>query len=448
MRGPDGQRTLAVDPDAAALRGVRWRLAALTLGLVCALLVALGTIVYATTQHVLMDSLRTSVRERADSTANRLVHEFYGGGFISPGRLHAMVQGGGIGVLLVVADSNLVVQGSNGPDGPQTLADPVAAKQALQGTLSSPYSSQAIDANGPYLVYTESVIRDDSTVTAVVQTTLSEHQYMDSMGALLRILLLVSGVGLAISAAISALVVSRALQPIQRSLRRQRDFVADAAHELRTPLAIMRTSAELGLAHGGAESQTALEQTLAQGAHLTQLVDSLSLLARADSGVLTMARQPVDLGRLATETTEAIAILAEERDVRLQLRVAPGLWVLGDASRLRQLLLILLDNALKYTPDGGMIGVDAARNGKMVTLSVRDSGPGIDAADLPHLFDRFYRADRARSSEGMGLGLAIGRWLAEAHGGRIAAANAPEGGAVFTVSLPLDGGHDEPHGGS
>ena len=99
MRGPDGQRTLAVDPDAAALRGVRWRLAALTLGLVCALLVALGTIVYATTQHVLMDSLRTSVRERADSTANRLVHEFYGGGFISPGRLHAMVQGGGIGVL-------------------------------------------------------------------------------------------------------------------------------------------------------------------------------------------------------------------------------------------------------------------------------------------------------------------------------------------------------------
>ena len=446
MRGPDGQRTLAVDPDAAALRGVRWRLAALTLGLVCALLVALGTIVYATTQHVLMDSLRTSLRQRAEGVANRLAHDPYGGPLISPGRLHGLVAEGGIGVLLVVVDSNLVVQASNGPDGQQTLADPVAAKQALQGTLSSPYSSQTIDPNGPYLVYTESLIRDDGTVAGVVQTTLSEHQYDASMGALLRILLLVSGVGLAISAAISALVVSRALQPIQRSLRRQRDFVADAAHELRTPLAIMRTSAELGLAHGGAESQTALEQTLAQGANLTQLVDSLSLLARADSGVLTMARQPVDLGRLAMETTEAIAILAEEREVALELRTAPGLWVLGDASRLRQLLLILLDNALKYTPDGGTIGVDAARGGKTVTLSVRDSGPGIDAADLPHLFDRFYRADRARSSEGMGLGLAIGRWLAEAHGGRIAAANGPEGGAVFTVSLPHDGGHDDPLG--
>ena len=445
MRGPNGQRNLAVDPDAAAVRGVRWRLAALTLGLVCALLVALGTIVYATTQHVLMDSLRTSLRERADSTASRLSHDPYGGSLISPGRLHGLVAEGGVGVLLVVADSNLVVQASNGPSG-QNLADPVAAKQALQGNLSSPYSTQDIDANGPYLVYTESLVRDDGTVAGVVQTTLSEHQYDESMGALLRILLLVSGGGLAISAAISALVVSRALQPIQRSLRRQRDFVADAAHELRTPLAIMRTAAELGLAHGGAEGQTALEQTLAQGAHLTQLVDSLSLLARADSGVLTMARQPVDLGRLATETTEAIAILAEERDVRLELRAAPSLWVLGDASRLRQLLLILLDNALKYTPDGGTIGVDAARSGKTVTLSVRDSGPGIDAADLPHLFDRFYRADRARSSEGMGLGLAIGRWLAEAHGGRIAAANGLEGGAVFTVSLPLDGGHEDLHG--
>ena len=186
MSGPEGQRTLAVDPDAAALRGVRWRLAALTVGLVCTLLLALGTIVYATTQHVLMDSLRTAVRDRADSMANRLSHDTYGGAGISPGHLHALLSDGGAGVLLVVADTNLVVQASNGPSG-QNLADPDAAHQALQGNLSSPYSTRQIDASGPYLVYTESLIRDDGSVAGVVQTTLSEHQYTESMDALLRI---------------------------------------------------------------------------------------------------------------------------------------------------------------------------------------------------------------------------------------------------------------------
>ena len=101
------------------------------------------------------------------------------------------------------------------------------------------------------------------------------------------------------------------------------------------------------------------------------------------------------------------------------------------------MLLILLDNALKYTPDGGAIAVCVARQGGQARLQVRDSGPGIAPEDLPRLFERFYRADKARSSASTGLGLAIGRWIAEAHGGRIAAANAPEGGALFTVTLPL-----------
>ena len=101
------------------------------------------------------------------------------------------------------------------------------------------------------------------------------------------------------------------------------------------------------------------------------------------------------------------------------------------------MLLILLDNALRYTPDGGGITVRVARAGGQARLEVRDSGPGIAPADLPHLFERFYRADKARSSGGTGLGLAIGRWIAEAHGGRITAANAPDRGAIFTVLLPL-----------
>ena len=251
-------------------------------------------------------------------------------------------------------------------------------------------------------------------------------------------LLGVSLLGLLAAAAISALLARRALGPIQLALRRQRDFVADAAHELRTPLAIQRTAMELGLAaDAGPEQQSTLEQALRQNVHLTRLVDDLSLLARADSGAVTLERAPVDLARLASETAGGVAILAEERGVRLCIAAPQETRVVGDAGRLRQLLLILLDNALTYTPDGGGITVRVARQGRQGRLEVRDSGPSLAPSHLPQLFERFYRADKARRSGGTGLGLAIGRWIAEAHGGHITAANAPEGGALFTVTLPL-----------
>ncbi len=130
-------------------------------------------------------------------------------------------------------------------------------------------------------------------------------------------------------------------------------------------------------------------------------------------------------------------MLAEERGVRLAVEAGGVTRVVGDAVRLRQALLILLDNALKYTPDGGAITVSVTRQGGQVRLRVQDSGPGLAPEDLPHLFERFYRADKARGSAGSGLGLSIVRWIAEAHGGRITAANAPERGALFTITLPL-----------
>jgi signal transduction histidine kinase len=152
--------------------------------------------------------------------------------------------------------------------------------------------------------------------------------------------------------------------------------------------------------------------------------------------VVTIEREPVDITRLARSTVEGVEILAEERDVSLRLSAQPGVYVMGDTGRLRQLLLILLDNALKFTPEGGTITVHIDRQGPRARIGVRDSGPGIDPKDLPHLFDRFYRADRARTGEGTGLGLAIGRWIAEAHGGQIMAANAQGGGALFIVIMP------------
>ena len=333
-----------------------------------------------------------------------------------------------------------MLQGLN-PDAPTTLPDRTAARQALSGRASSLWSTQQVDSNGPYLIYTlpvQLVQPDGSRAPGVLQAAISEQQYRHSLQALLAVLVGVSLLGLLAAAAISGVLARRALGPIQLALRRQRDFVADAAHELRTPLAIQRTAMELGLAaDADTEQQGTIEQALSQNVHLTRLVDNLSLLARANSGTMTLERAPVDLARVASETAGGVAILAEERGVRLCVEAPEETRVLGDAGRLRQVLLILLDNALTYTPDGGGITVRVARAGGQARLEVRDSGPGIAPADLPHLFERFYRADKARHSGGTGLGLAIGRWIAEAHGGHIMAANASEGGALFTVTLPL-----------
>lgn len=421
------------DPDAATLSRVGWRLAGLTVGLIALLLLALGTAVYATMQGFLMDGLRQAVQHSTDMVMSRGGHPppFVGD------------------VRFVLADQALKVDPGRDPFSPTSLPDPAAARKVLAGRTSGLWSQQQVDSSGPYLIYTIRVTISSgppppdgasstvATAPGVLQGYISERQYRQGTQLLLTVLLGVSGAGLLSAAAISVVLTRRALGPIQLSLRRQRDFVADAAHELRTPLAIQRTAMELGLATDStAEQQGVIEQALSENVHLTRLVDNLSLLARADSGAVTLERGRVDLADLASETAAGVAILAEERDVRLLVEAAPGAWVLGDAGRLRQVLLILLDNALKFTPDGGSISVSVARQGGQVRLEVRDSGPGIAPADLPHLFERFYRADKARTSSGTGLGLAIGRWIVEAHGGRIAAANLPEGGALFTVTLP------------
>jgi len=441
-------RTHGVDLDEAPLRRVGRRLAALTVGLLCALLLALGLTIYLSTRTVLLGSLQGIVKA---GTTDVLVASPSppgpgpsrpGDGDGPPARPPDRPAQGNVGdgVFTTVANAHLGVLFSAPPIS-TTLADPVAARAALAGHLSSPYSTQQVDANGPYLIYTVRGpvrSRDGTVATGVAQARISEQQYLDSLRHLLTILLEVSAAGLLASALISVVLAGRALQPIRAALRRQRAFVADAAHELRTPLAIMRGASELGLAAGtGPAQEASLEQALAQNAHMTRLVEDISTLARADSGAVDLVRAPLDLCRLVVETIAGVEVLAEDRGVRLVVETPGVVRVVGDAGRLRQALLILLDNALTYTPDNGSITVSVARQGGHARLRVRDSGPGIAPEDLPHLFERFYRADKARGSVGSGLGLSIGRWIAETHGGHITAANAPGRGALFTVTLPL-----------
>jgi signal transduction histidine kinase len=189
----------------------------------------------------------------------------------------------------------------------------------------------------------------------------------------------------------------------------------------------------------------ALEEALQETTRMADLVDSLLTLARADEGRFDIHREPVELGPLVRDVYETAVILGEHAGLDVTMSVLEEGVVDGDPRRLRQLFLNLITNAIKYTPRGGRVELSLSqRMGGEIAFTVRDSGIGISAADLPHIFDRFWRADRARSraSErgGFGLGLAISQWIAQAHGGRISVQSRLGRGSVFTVMMPLASG--------
>jgi signal transduction histidine kinase len=178
----------------------------------------------------------------------------------------------------------------------------------------------------------------------------------------------------------------------------------------------------------------------AEAVAMTKLVEDLLLLARADEGEANIAREPVSLGAVAEELGRDMEALATEHGITLRVEAAP-VEVEGDRHRLRQLGAILLDNALKYTQTGGRVDVLCTQSGRWVEFSVTDTGPGIPAAEQSKIFDRFVRADsaRTRATGGAGLGLAIAKWITEAHGGRISVESEPGKGAKFVVRLPALG---------
>ena len=235
------------------------------------------------------------------------------------------------------------------------------------------------------------------------------------------------------------------IERLQASFGALRRFTADASHELKTPLAVIRADIERAMspAAGEMERAMALEEALQQVTRMADLVDSLLTLARADEGRFEVYREPVDLEPLAREIVETARLLAEEAELTIEAPVIEHAEVLGDVTRLRQLFLNLVTNAIKYTPKGGTVEISLIRDAAVARLSVRDTGIGIAAVDLPFVFERFWRADRVRSrgSErgGFGLGLAISHWIAQAHSGSLDVQSRLGRGSTFTVTLPLAG---------
>src|SRR5713101_7192757 len=235
------------------------------------------------------------------------------------------------------------------------------------------------------------------------------------------------------------------LERLEAAFKKITQFTADASHELRTPVAVMRTRAELSLRkpRSAEEYREALTQVHSELVKISSLVEKLMLLARSDYGAETLQLATSNLAEIVREACDQGTTLAESKQIDFHKDIPKEpVWIDADPNALGRLFLILIDNAVKYTPPGGRVDVVVKGEGGSALGEVRDTGIGIAEEDLPHVFERFYRADKARSREsgGVGLGLSIGRWIAEAHAGTIEVQSSLGHGSVFQVRLPLANG--------
>ncbi|HET9615425.1 MAG TPA: HAMP domain-containing sensor histidine kinase [Candidatus Limnocylindrales bacterium] len=433
--GPDRVATESLAADGRLIRDVRLRLVLWSGLSTLVVLAVLGAILYGVAAQTLQAN---GVQQLADRT-NQIVDAIHNPGGRPAGPEYGFIFGGnssGTFAMALDADGNNLGRGVVLPQG-LPVHDSLSAAIAA-GSDVRPASIGSL----PIRAMTERVTTEVGDIyIQVIQDRRAEQQTLD---AILRVLLVGGAVVVVVAGGFGAVYARRALVPIRESLesqrtalRRQREFAADASHELRTPLTVIRSSVEHLRRNRSADappaSAEALDDIDAEVGHLTALVDDLLLLARSDSGAITISRLPVDLGDVAAESAGALAKLASERGVRLALDPEPAM-VDGDQARLRQLVVILLDNAIRHTPRDGSVRI-VVRGGEDAVLEVDDDGPGIRPEDMPRVFERFWRAPGAAAG-GTGLGLAIARSIVDLHDGRITVSNRPEGGARFSVRLP------------
>ncbi len=349
------------------------------------------------------------------------------------------------------------------------LPDLAAARPVLEGTASSDLSTATLHGV-EFRLYSIPLVANGHSI-GVLQTGASLESAERQANDLLAVLGLVGLGVLLLTALASVYLANQAMEPMRLAFERQRQFAAAASHELRTPLAVVRSQAELvarrlarapavPIARQDADDLRAdVVEIVAEVDYMSRLVRDLLVLARSGGAGAPLHRQMVDMGALAEDAVARVHGQAEARGVHLALEVPavgdgppPALVVVGDVDRLRQLALILLENAIRYTPSGGAVTVAVAhhrqhallgQHGDQISLSVRDTGIGIAGADLPRIFEPFYRAtiavgagaQPAEEHGSAGLGLALARWIVEAHGGDLTVESEVGSGSVFTVTL-------------
>jgi signal transduction histidine kinase len=434
--------------EAPILRRTRRRLIAWSAGSTLVVLVVLGVAIYAAAATSLAATGTNQLKARLDEmraatplAGQTTIANTSGVNITTDPAQPGVVVGGAFSGTIAM------VTGAGTPSMTATGGGPATESAVGTGTVSFSVDPalQAAAASGQTVVVETTMgstpvrvlagpVGGSGASSAVAVVIGDRTAELDTLRTLLVVLLGGGVLVLGASVVLGYVYAGRALVPIRDSLRRQREFTADASHELRTPLAITRTA--VAALRAGRSDPAAVDRALddldAGTSRMASLVDDLLLLARTDAEAVELQLGEADLAQAAAEATESFEPLAAARDVRLVLDVQPAP-VRGDQARLRQLAGILVDNAVRHSPEGGRVTI-VVRPG--ATLVIEDEGVGIAPADVERVFERFWRAPDAPAG-GTGLGLAIARWIAERHGGTIAAANRDgPPGARFTVRLP------------
>jgi heavy metal sensor kinase len=460
------------------LRSVRLRLTLWYVLLLAIILAAFSAGVYVVLRHNLYDNLDDSIRNRANTFLDVVSYE--GNRPTLAGRVSTDDPNAGESFVRVF-DASVGVTFDNSAAAGDAPIDPLAVDRALRGETAV----RTVTVGDESMRVRTFPIRRDGSIAGVLEVGQSEGDLTDTLHALLLILAVAYPVTLAVASIGGVFLAGRALSPIDRltglarrisaedlsqrldlklpddevgrlartfdemiarldgAFRRQRQFTADASHELRTPLTAIKGQAEVALSkpRDSAAYREVLQTVNEEVDRLIRMVGSLLTLARADAGQITIASEPVNLGDLIAAAVEQVWPMAEQRELALGVAPGPAVTLHADEDLLLQLLLNLLDNAIKYTPPGGTVTAGWGIDGDRAELWVRDSGIGIAEEDSERIFDRFYRVDKARSRTegGAGLGLSICRWITEAHGGSISVESALGQGTAFVVKLPLPG---------
>jgi signal transduction histidine kinase len=299
-----------------------------------------------------------------------------------------------------------------------------------------------------YRIYYLPVVAADGSQTYIA-TMMSESPELQFLTRLKRVILTVGLGGLAVAILVGFFLAERMLRPIRNAWQRQLEFVSDASHELRTPLAVIQSNLGIVMEHTDEsviENLEWLNNAHGESRRLSKLVQDLLTLARSDSERMPIEQETVNLKNLVEHVHELYETIAEMKDITLAVHAPENVEIIGDRDRLHQLLVILLDNAMKFTEAGERVEIKLNTNKNLAVLTVEDTGLGIAKENIPRVFDRFFTVDPSRSREytqkGTGLGLSIARWIVDAHRGRIALYSEGLGhGTTVKVELPIGAPH-------
>lgn len=456
-------------------RSVRFRLTLWYVVLLAVILAVFSAGVYLALRRSLYDNLDESIENRADVLLPVVSYEDG-----RPTFDDAAVPGDPEGEQFArVFDSSGAVTFDNSAASDTAPIDDGAVAAALAGRTTT----HRIDAGGQALRVRTAPITRGSEIVGALEVALSEEDVRETLRILLLVIAVAYPLTLVVASAGGVFLAGRALSPIDRltrlartmtaqdlsrrlelnlpddevgrlartfdemiarlddAFRRQRQFTADASHELRTPLTAVKGQTEVALQRerDAREYREVLNSINGEVDRMIRIIGSLLTLARADAGQIPLVREPVDLSAVVDGAVDHIRPAAAAKGVGVRLDGAPDIKIPADEDLLLQLWLNLLDNAVKYTAAGGEVTVRWDLDGQHAAVRVSDTGIGIPPEHLPHIFDRFYRIDpaRSRAEGGAGLGLSISRWIAEAHGGTIDAESSSTAGSTFTVRLPL-----------